>query len=283
MNCTTGQDAHGCLTLHWTTLACGDEVCVIDGESGGAGCVPDSLAACLLACGDGCFAPEQEVCGEDGTFGCPCELACHGVAVAADPLSCCEPVPPGCVATCTGGVATSCTTAPDAHGCPAQTFTSVSCGGMACLTATPSGTARCVDPCLPMDAALGVGECDTFWGWRWTGSGCESLAGTCTCVGADCYSLYESEGSCLAVHGVCLTTPDPEGLCEGTAGTYAEGACDCGEGGAFAPAYGCYPAWANACQGTGGLWQPAFCGTYCGDCQCEGEATFTPGAGCQEG
>ena len=269
----------------WIPLNCGTwcgECDCPDGQgfTEGVGCQSEDLQACLLACGDGCYSAPQEVCGEDGKFGCPCEMACYGIAAAADPLSCCEPVPPGCVATCAANIATSCTTTLDVHGCPVQSYTTMGCGGMACLTSSPSGSAICVDPCEPMDAAPGSGACDTGWGWKWDGAACAYIGGTCTCDGADCGALYDDESACLAVHGVCQGTPSVGALCSATSGWFTEGACDCGEGGAFDPAFGCFPESALACLDTGGTWAAAFCGPFCGECTCEGDQAFAQGLGC---
>jgi len=38
--------------------------------------IDECLAACALV---DCFLPEHMVCGVDGKWWCPCELACHEV------------------------------------------------------------------------------------------------------------------------------------------------------------------------------------------------------------
>ena len=58
--------------------ACDEGVCVSDVES-----------QCLSLCGEGCPAPEFQLCGEDGTLYCnTCEMACKGVAEASDRSAC---------------------------------------------------------------------------------------------------------------------------------------------------------------------------------------------------
>lgn len=55
--------------------------------------------------------------------------------------------------------------------------------------------------CAPQDA-IGVGLCDMFMGWAWNGKSCVGLGG-CSCVGADCGSLWQSASSCTLAHSGC--------------------------------------------------------------------------------
>ena len=47
-----------------------------------------AVLECVEDCGDGCFQTAQKVCGEDGQLWCPCEMACHGILEAEDPIVC---------------------------------------------------------------------------------------------------------------------------------------------------------------------------------------------------
>jgi hypothetical protein len=152
--------------------------------------------------------------------------------------------------------------------------------------------------CDAMDAH-GMGACDAFFGYAWTGSTCVGLSG-CSCEGADCSATFSSEEACEAAYVSCL-----EPLC-GTRGgvtcssrqycDFGGGACGfADEGGVcrprptacddvFAPVCGCDGmTYSNACeaQAAGTEWLYAgMCGsrmdcrvtgcgrgTYCSPCR----------------
>ena len=240
------------------------------------------LAECLEACGDGCYKPEDEACGVDGKWYCPCEMACYGVAKAEDAMeTCCTPVPPGCVPSCEGGFAKTCEVGKDAHGCTALKFDTMDCGGMLCVTSFEKNVALCINPCAPMEAELGLEPTDTAWGWKFDGEKCTYLGGASPCLGDACDYLYATEDACVAAHAVCITPPTLDELCTSTGGSLDEpGGCGCGPGGAFDPDFGCFPKEQLACVGTGGTWQPAWCGAFCGECTCPEGTSFDGALGC---
>lgn len=88
--------------------------------------------------------------------------------------------------------------------CPTGTF----CCNASCGICVPPGGGcielACVDAggaCAPQDARP-EGPCEAELGVMWTGWGCRTISG-CTCVGADCGSLYESVDACVAAHPSC--------------------------------------------------------------------------------
>jgi hypothetical protein len=103
------------------------------------------------------------------------------------------------------------------------------------------------DPCQA-DDALGVGDCDAFFGYAWNGSECVGQSG-CECQGLDCAFLPLEPGICEAEHadcggggGACPGIMDAKGVglcalffgyawngmtCEGISGCNCEG-LDCG-------------------------------------------------------
>ena len=103
----------------------------------------DTKEACLLACGDGCFKPEHKVCGEDGEWWCPCEMACHEVAEAEDIFTCCEPVPSNCVPTCLDNLAMNCTSGNDEYGCIVLEWEEEECGEATCVADYEHALAYC--------------------------------------------------------------------------------------------------------------------------------------------
>lgn len=52
-------------------------------------------------------------------------------------------------------------------------------------------------------SAEGVGSCRQRFGFRWTGTTCESVDG-CTCRGQDCGELFSDVIECLSAHALCL-------------------------------------------------------------------------------
>ena len=67
----------------------------------------------------------------------------------------------------------------------------------------------CEDPCHAQDA-VGQGNCLLFLGYGWNGSSCE-IVGGCTCSGADCASLYDTEDECKQAFSACGATGQPCG------------------------------------------------------------------------
>jgi hypothetical protein len=78
-----------CLDGHWacTEMACPDVDDVDTGDIGDD--TNDATLSCIEACGDGCPAPEFQLCATDGQFYCnQCVLDCYGLEEAASPVEC---------------------------------------------------------------------------------------------------------------------------------------------------------------------------------------------------
>ena len=59
------------------------------------------------------------------------------------------------------------------------------------------------DPeCAAMDAASGPDPCVTPIGWAWDGATCVEIL--CSCEGADCGGLFETEDACQAAYVECF-------------------------------------------------------------------------------
>jgi hypothetical protein len=55
--------------------------------------------------------------------------------------------------------------------------------------------------CKPQQAR-GVGACARFLGYAWNGKTCTGLSG-CSCKGADCKSLFDTEDKCTEAYAHC--------------------------------------------------------------------------------
>ena len=79
--------------------------------------------------------------------------------------------------------------------------------------------AECLpDPaCAALDA-VGVGDCEAFFGYTWDGEACVGVSG-CECSGDDCGSLFDEPAACEAAYAECTS-----GVCEADA---AEGVGEC--------------------------------------------------------
>jgi hypothetical protein len=190
----------------------------------------DATEACLLACGDGCFKPEHEACGEAGKWWCPCEMACHGVAKAADNMTCCEPVPANCVPTCLDGKAMNCTSTTDGHGCIELEWTEEDCGEATCVADYENDLASCQATSATQKLCA-----DTSGAWQDDACDCGEGGG------------WDAEKGCWAAG---------QALCESTGGTWQDahcgpfcGTCDCAEGEAFDDTFGCMSTELLGCLG----------------------------------
>jgi hypothetical protein len=160
------------------------------------GCAADEVTACLAGCAREC-ATAAHVCGEDGAFGCPCELACRGIAPAADPQSCCEPVPPACVASCEGDIAGNCTTGHDDYGCLVLHFTTEECAAGACVVEDDASEARCeaADPQALCAATSGT----------WDGAACDCGPGGAFDGALGCHGVWQER--CEAMEKLAAEGP----------------------------------------------------------------------------
>jgi len=177
----------------------------------GKGCeAGPTVDDCLASCDDACYAPKHELCGVDGEWWCPCELVCHGVEEAADKLSCCGAVPPGCVPTCEENVAKNCSSGSDGHGCPVPSWEEEPCDdGAKCVADLAKNIAYCEQTSKKElcestggDYSPGNGVCScgeggvfdevkgcygndeqlcAFTGGTWVAGDCGPFCGTCTC------------------------------------------------------------------------------------------------------
>jgi hypothetical protein len=57
------------------------------------------------------------------------------------------------------------------------------------------------DDCDPFDAK-GIGPCEAFFGYSWTGDNCVGISG-CECSGTDCDNLYDGPDECWDAHALC--------------------------------------------------------------------------------
>jgi rubrerythrin len=88
-------------------------------------------------------------------------------------------------------------------------------------TETETGEGLDDEMCLSEIDVAGVGDCDDPVGYRWTTGGCTAIWG-CTCEGADCEQLYDSQEACDDAYDHCdLCDPCPDTevcvvYCDGT-------------------------------------------------------------------
>ena len=76
--------------------------------------------------------------------------------------------------------------------------------------ATETGEVLDHEMCLHEIDVMGVGDCGEPVGYRWMTGGCSPIWG-CTCEGADCDQLYDSEEACVADYLHCdLCDPCPD-------------------------------------------------------------------------
>lgn len=126
------------------------------------------------------------------------------------------------------------------------------------LAECQQATAQCGGPLLCQgQVAYGIGSCELFLGYAFTGSSCVGLSG-CSCQGSDCQSLYQSEAACKQANAACIAptacvAQDAQGV----------GACAAFFGYAFD---------GNACVGLSG------CSCQGGDC----DKTFQTAEACQQ-
>lgn len=69
-------------------------------------------------------------------------------------------------------------------------------------------------PCRKQDAQ-GQGPCLAILGWKFDGAQCVAFSG-CSCVGADCGSIFATQAACASAHRSCLCRPQDargEGPC----------------------------------------------------------------------
>jgi hypothetical protein len=369
-----------------------------------AGSAADTKEACLLECGDGCFKPEHKVCGEDGTWWCPCEMACYGVAEAEDIFTCCEPVPSNCVPTCLDNKAMNCTSGNDEYGCVVLDWKEEDCGEGICVEDWEADLASCKTEPSPAELCTNTTgtwqddacDCGPGGGWdeekgcwgaskalcegtggTWLDADCGPFCGTCECPENESFNdtlgcvtdtiqecLFQCGEGCflpeqkdcgedgewwcpceMACHGVaeaedistccepvvpgcvsscegnvaknCSTTTDGHGctvlewktedcgaagceieegtgaavckaatlaaLCNNSGGDWdtASSTCDCGPGGGFDEISGCWAEQKSLCESTGGTWQDADCGPFCGTCDCLEGKDWDDAEGCK--
>lgn len=111
-----------------------------------------------------------------------------------------------------------------------QMLSGCSCVGADCnrlyasSAACQKGQAACAPStkCTPWDAK-GQGVCALFLGYAWDGKACQGLSG-CSCVGADCKSLYSTLPACQKGQASCVP-PVPPANC-GAMDAKGVGLCD---------------------------------------------------------
>lgn len=216
-----------------------------------------------------------ETCGDHDM--CTADFGSHRAACVpiCDPPAACDP---GCAA----GMATTCIEGTGDNGCGTVATVQIPCGGMSCVADEATKSAECTDPCAPEDATFGTEECDHGWGYRWDGSTCSYQGGWCPCTGKDCEKLHGTADSCMAAHAICGAGTSDKTRCEASHGLWSDASgCDCMEGGAWNPTYGCWPKQQLLCIATGGTFTPAFCGPFCGACACPEGTTWDAADGCK--
>lgn len=126
--------------------------------------------------------------------------ACAG---SGDGLGECRAIPPESACTLEQ---------PPVCGCDGVTYGCEADANASGVSVLHSGA--CTSACAAQDARA-EGACFLILGVRWTGSTCEQLGG-CSCEGADCGALYETDAECRAAHEGCERAPG--GACGGEAG-----------------------------------------------------------------
>jgi hypothetical protein len=66
--------------------------------------------------------------------------------------------------------------------------------------------------CAPMDAHTGNLPCVNVVGYTWTGSDCTPVV--CSCEGADCASMYQTDAECRSARAQCGVLPGISTACE---------------------------------------------------------------------
>ncbi|NOY90055.1 MAG: hypothetical protein GXP55_02515 [Deltaproteobacteria bacterium] len=247
----------GCIAIACTDAglpdagSCGATTCG-GGEQCCTGCTPDDAFCMSTSSGVACpdyACPPPPICGDTacGPSDICCDNPCDGTtfcssAGAGCPVFDCPPPP-----TCGG---TEC--APGEECCAdCDGVQSCNAGGCPPIACPPPG------PCDAQNAR-GEGLCELFFGYAWDGSACTGISG-CSCVGADCDSLYADPSSCASAHTSCGGT---------SCGGFPGATCTSGE-------FCDYPASAPACgaaDGTGTCTtRPTGCSrVYDPVCGCDG-------------
>ncbi len=124
---------------------------------------------------------ESDACGDKSDGSCWCDAQCWWFG------DCCDDAAETCgVDECNASSNTGCQ------------------DGATCEAGNPNTCESSTPDCSPQDAQ-GVGMCEMFMGYKWTGTECQGVSG-CSCTGADCGSLTDLE-ICEAAHAECAEPP----------------------------------------------------------------------------